>query len=348
MVGSKKQTGIPGKSDAVTVDGVLETVRKVWDAVERADLADKPNLRKDITQTINRLKGRIEGKIGKPSTIPNERSLFDLSEAPKKTKLISDDSSQPRFNEPALRIYDKDFAEHSLRHLPESADFQSVEEFRGYLSQKLRFNSQATRRRAANYLVGRFFPGDIYHADLPLFAAAATGKSSLGEALFYLTCRAEKIVSLVADEIVFPSLALGGVSRSKIRDFVQSQFPKSKSVEAIGQSIVRTYHAFGIGLPDRVRLKVSLREGSLVSFAYILHLEFPEPGMHTFENMFNGPMHKWLLWDQQWMVRQLYLLRELGLLSKVSEIDRMRQFTTKHTLAQATQSIVALAKESPV
>jgi hypothetical protein len=47
------------------------------------------------------------------------------------------------------------------------------------------------------------------------------------------------------------------------------------------------------------------------------------------------------------VVRQLYRLREAGLLSKVSEIDRLRQFTTKYTLAEAVQPIVALAKESP-
>ena len=59
-------------------------------------------------------------------------------------------------------------------------------------------------------------------------------------------------------------------------------------------------------------MNVSLREGSLASFAYVLHLEFPEPGMYSFERLFNGPMHRWLLWDQQWMVRQLYRLREAG------------------------------------
>jgi DNA repair protein RadC len=47
------------------------------------------------------------------------------------------------------------------------------------------------------------------------------------------------------------------------------------------------------------------------------------------------------------MVRQLYRLREAGLLSKVSEIDRLRQFTTKYTLAEAIGPLVALAEESP-
>lgn len=67
--------------------------------------------------------------------------------------------------------------------------------------------------------------------------------------------------------------------------------------------------------------------------------------LHTFEKMLNGPMHRWLLWDQTWMIQQLYRLRESGLLSKVSEIDRMRQFTTKFDLAGAMPQILALAEE---
>ena len=110
--------------------------------------------------------------------------------------------------------------------------------------------------------------------------------------------------------------------------------------------MVGTYQTYGIGSASRTRLNVVLREGCLASFAYILHLEFPEPGMHAFDKMFDGPMHRWLLWDQHWMNQQLYRLRELGLLSKVSEIDRLRQFTTKYTLADVMQRIAVLAQES--
>ena len=64
--------------------------------------------------------------------------------------------------------------------------------------------------------------------------------------------------------------------------------------------------------------------------------------MQTFEKILDGPMHKWLLWDRQWMIEQLYLCRQEGLLSKISEIDSMRQFTTKYPLREATERIVNL------
>jgi hypothetical protein len=325
---------------------VVATVRTLWIAAEGTTDGEKAKLKQDITQTVNRLKKRVEGRLGRPVAIAStERQLFDELEQPSETE-IAVPSPLPRFTEPVLRVYAKDFADHALQHLPQAINYKTVEDFRNYLTDKLRFNSQATRRRSANYIVSRFFPGDVYNDDLPQFAAATAGKPSLGEALFYLTCRTERIVSLVAEEVVFPSLAQGGVSRTRIREYIQSKFPQSKSADHIGQSIVRSYQFYGIGSPNRTRLNVSLREGSLASFAYVLHLEFPEPGMHAFEKMFDGPMHKWLLWDQQWMIGQLYKLREVGLLSKVSEIDQLRQFTTKYTLAESVQRIVALAKES--
>jgi hypothetical protein len=298
-----------------------------------------------MTQTTDNRKRRLDKPV---AAAVKELLLFDewdQQQAPETE--IAVESPLPRFAEPVFRVYAKDFADHALQHLPQAVKYHSVEDFRKYLADKMGFNSQATRRRSANYIVSRFFPREVYNDDLPQFAAVTAGKPALGEALFYLTCRTEKIVSLVAEEVVFPSLAQGGVSRSRIRDYIQSKFPRSKSADHIGQSIVRSYQFYGIGRPNRTRLNVSLREGCLASFAYVLHLEFSEPGMHAFEKIFDGPMHKWLLWDRQWMIRQLYRLREVGLLSKVSEIDRLRQFTMKYTLADAVQRIVALAQESP-
>ena len=123
------------------------------------------------------------------------------------------------------------------------------------------YNSQATRRRSANYIVSRFFPGEVYNDDLPQFAAATAGKPALGEALFYLTCRTEKICRWSPKQSSSHHSPQGGVSRTRLREYVQSKFPHSKSADHIGQSIVRSYQFYGIGSPNRTRLNVSLREG---------------------------------------------------------------------------------------
>jgi DNA repair protein RadC len=338
------------QNDSLSVESVIEIVRKLWKSVEEE--AEEPNrtkLKKHIGRTVNLLKGRIEKTLkASPRPLQGRLLLSGLEEdEDRPSALKKGPPTKPRFTDPVPRIYDKDLVEHALTHLPEAIKYSDIDSYRSYLTEKIAFNSQATRRRAAGYLIGRYFPGEALHRDLVEFAARMAGKPALSDALFYLTCRMEPIVALVADEVVFPSLPEGGVARSRVKEFVQSEFSGSKSVSDMSQAIIRTFERFGIGSATRTRLNVSLREGSLAAFGYVLHLEFPEPGMYSFERMFDGPMHKWLLWDQQWMVRQLYRLREAGLLSKVSEIDRLRQFTTKYTLAEAVQPIVALAKESP-
>lgn len=327
----------------------METLRSLWRSVEaQEDTHDRAKLKTDIARSINLLKGRIEKAIKSSAGLHQERLLFngfDDSE-PQPPTATKQPLTKPRFTEPVVRIYDKDLVEHALEQIPEAINFSDIDAYRNHLVEKIRFNSLATRRRAATYLIGRYFPGEALHRDLVEFAAKTAGKPALSDVLFYLTCRMEPIVASVADEVIFPSLPEGGVARSRIQEFVQAKFPASKSVSDMTQAIVRTFERFRIGSSTRARLNCALREGSLAAFGYVLHLEFPEPGMYSFERLLSGPMHRWLLWDQQWMTRQLYVLREAGLLSKVSEIDRMRQFTTKYPLEEGVHRLMGLPQEA--
>lgn len=333
-------------SDSSELESAVADLRSAWASVDRASVVNAAKIKSDISRTVSRLKQRVESAIRDVDVPPENLPLFERNGSSSGPSSTNNILTRERFPDVALRVYGKDLAIHAIQHIPKLVGCVSIDDIRKYLTDNLRFNSQATRRRNANYLINRYFPGEVVHTDVIAFTRAAAGTPALGDALFYLTARTEKVVALVAEEVVFPSLAIGAVSRAKIRDFVQARFPSSKSANQIGVSVVATYQTFGVAHATRTKLDVCLREGSLAAFAYILHLEFPEPGMYSFERLLDGPMHKWLLWDQQWMVRQLYRLREVGLLSKVSEIDRMRQFTTKFPLAQAVQPIVALAKES--
>ena len=68
----------PAVNGSATVGTVLGIVRSLWQAVERTPGADQVKLKKDITQTINRLRGRVEGRLGQPvRTEATERLLFD-------------------------------------------------------------------------------------------------------------------------------------------------------------------------------------------------------------------------------------------------------------------------------
>jgi hypothetical protein len=345
---SKIRGGSSSAYPAQDIDAAIKSLRLLWKKVEKAQGVDQSKLKREMLETVGRLRNRIEAQLKRNLSYSTEPSLFPLAPGEPIPALLEDQSGfiADRFPKPILRSYNKDLTDHALKHLPHLTGFSDKEQIRRYLTEKIRFNSLATRRRAANYLINRFFPCSTINNELPRFAAATAGKPSLSEALFYLTCRSELIVALAAEDVVYPSLAQGGIARNRILEFVQSKFKNSKSIQDISQALIRTYERFGIATANRTTLNVSLREGSTEAFAYVLHLEFPEPGMYSFESILSGPMHKWMLWDRDWMVSQLYHLRERGLLVKVSEIDRMRQFTTKFSLCDAIEPIVALAKES--
>lgn len=328
------------------LDSVLELVRALWDATEGADDDDiRKDLRKRITDEVGRLDEIVRSKLNLTEKVRSHQKAESAQ-----IKLFPEDSETPppsRFEDSEVRVFVTDLAAQALKLLPEAARFSTMEEYRSFLVENLSYNSVSTRKRNANYLLNRFFPGHHLHRDLTAFAAAA-GEERLAEVLFYLTARSEKILQLIAEKVVWPALPVGSVTRAKIRDFVKTQLHANDPAKRTTIAAAQCYSRFGIAEISKTKLNVKVRAGGLIpsgdlaSFAYVLHLEFPESGMQPFEKVLDGPMHKWLLWDRQWMVQQLYLLREEGMLSKVSEIDGMRQFTTKYSLSEAIPHIAGL------
>ncbi len=332
------------------LDRIVGELRTLWEKASRAEPTVRTNLQSEIVQAIEKLKKQVGVQVADEHLGRTAYQLFG-GQTPAETNTASEPSPAspvPRFPaEPILRLYDKDLADQALVALVQASRFSDVEEYREHLALTLPFNAESTRRRAANYLTGRYFPSGIIHEDLARFTVASMGRPSLGDVLFYLTCRVEKVVAMIAEGVVWPSLADGGVLRTRITDYVRGRVPSwgKNSVTDVGAAVVRTYERFGIGNSTRTRLNVSVRQSDLPAFAYILHLECSEPGMYGFERLLQGPMRRWLLWDQEWIVKQLYACEEAGLLAKISEIDRAKQFTTKFTLDEAVGPIISLIPE---
>ena len=53
-----------------------------------------------------------------------------------------------------------------------------------------------------------------------------------------------------------------------------------------------------------------------------------------------------MLWNPNRLLHALYELRNQGLISKISEIDNIRQFTTKYSLAGVVEQIVSGCKKT--
>ena len=229
----------------------------------------------------------------------------------------------------SMRTFANDETANALALIPEAHRFTDLEAFRAFLRERLPYNSISTRQRRANYIIDRFFPAGQLNTPLAYYAAHCGSTEDLKPALFYHLLRAEPLAAKVADELVWPAVPLGQVDREQMREFVLRLLPEigPASQAKVLQSLSNSYTLLDVATGDGTQLRFQIHSGTLPGFLYVLTALFPRPGMYSFGELENGPMRRWLLWDREWMRRQLYNLRDLGIVSKVSEIDTIRQFT---------------------
>jgi DNA repair protein RadC len=228
-----------------------------------------------------------------------------------------------------MRVFANDEIETALQFLPRAAECSSLVDFKSLLEQELPYNSQETRQRRASYILDRYYPAGSIDTSLTAYAQNFQSGDGLKSVVFYQLAQAEPILAKAADEFIFPALPLGKISRDSLRDFILGYLPeiKAASQAKVLRSIFYAYTWLGVGRTDGEYLKFQLHPGNQDAFAYILTSEYPEPGIYSFDNLYDGPAHHWLLWDREWIRKQLYVLRDIGVVSKVSEIDTVKQFS---------------------
>ena len=135
-------------------------------------------------------------------------------------------------------------------------------------------------------------------------------------------------------ELFIPNISRGTIPRKKVDDYLKEKFPNS----AMG---IDGSRGFIESLKDADVIKVfgrnltfSYRQVDSISFAYMLHAEFPSPGMFDISKIEKNNVFVPQLWQSMDLLEALYILRNKGIISKISEIDTLRQFTTKFTLEQ--------------
>ncbi len=269
----------------------------------------------------------------KKSNVPaiaasSQLNLFDLSDDEEITAKQKEEKLKQK-KERKMRVFTNDEIANSIKFLPHAANFSTLEEFKQYLSEKLPYNSADTRLRRANYIVDRFYPDNDIDTSLTYFLDHCSTEIDLKPAIFYHVLKAEPIAIKVADEFIWSSLPVGRIDREQLRESVLSYLPDagSSSQKNMLRALFYTYDLLGIGSANDTILRFQLHNGTLESFLYILTSEFPQPGIYSFDSLYNGPLHRWLLWDREWIRLQLYNLQDFGILTKVSEIDTVSQFT---------------------
>jgi len=66
--------------------------------------------------------------------------------------------------------------------------------------------------------------------------------------------------------------------------------------------------------------------------------------MYDITKLESNPTIRAMLWNPDKILVSLYELRNQGIISKISEIDNIRQFTVKWTLDQVVEHVIAGGK----
>jgi hypothetical protein len=222
--------------------------------------------------------------------------------------------------------------------LPETVDWQALA---SYVRKSLHYNSEESRQRYASYVLKRLFPSGKADLSLIKFTRCFANAPELRDVCLYRYLLAEPLLLKVIEETFLPVLSRGFVNRDEIQLFVNKLFPSMKSNRKCVLAIVDVLTSTGICKMQNNELTFRTRKPALASFAFILHSEFPEPGMYDLKLIDTNSYFSVMMWDKEHISNAIYELRNAGIISKVSDIDGMRQFTVKYRLPELVQKLVS-------
>jgi len=237
-------------------------------------------------------------------------------------------------------LFGKAILKEAIELLPKLPDTESLSDVREFLRRNIHFSAVETRRRYADYIILRMFPKGYADKALSLFARKYVNHQELKDVCFYRFCNVEHLMFDVIETLFIPAMGAGHIKRERLREYLKQRFPASKMIADSAKAIVDALTAGGILKADRTTIYFSYRDILLPSFAFILHSEFQEPGMYDIEKLESNRAIRSMLWNPTRILPALYELRNQGLISKISEIDKVRQFTTRWTLDEVVTKLL--------
>jgi DNA repair protein RadC len=234
----------------------------------------------------------------------------------------------------APALFSNALLKEAIALVPRLPDTESLDEVRTFLRSALHQSSEQTRERYAQYIARRLFPPGVADRAMRLFARSFAGTGSLADVVFYRFTKAEPVVEQCVGALLIPAMGRGTLPRVTIRHYLIERFPGARSalIEDTARAIVQALEGAGIARTERQQVAFRWRDVCPRAFAFVLHSEFPRPGMYDVGQVETARAFQALLWRPDALVHALYELRNRGWIAKVSEIDSVRQFTTIHDL----------------
>jgi DNA repair protein RadC len=286
---------------------------------------------------------RVKGSVMEMPGPAIQGTFFESISTEKNAQTSPKRSSRQRkrIQRPGTGMFGKAMLKEAIRILPNLPDSESLDEIRSFIRNNLHFSAEQTRERNASYIIRRMFPNGLADHPLRAFAKAFPGTQELRDICFYRFLQAELLEVEFVEDLILSNLGTGKLTRDRIRQYLKEKFPEIRSIGDCGQAIVDALSAAGIINADRTKISFAYRDIPIPSFAFVLHSEFPEPGMYDIRKLEENRMIRAMLWNPERILHSLYELRNQGIISKVSEIDNIRQFTIKYTLTGVVEQIIS-------
>jgi len=284
-------------------------------------------------------------EIAEPSA--HQISLFHESDSDVQTPEPEPDH-EPSVNKPKAQkkprkkrsgLFGKAVLREAIEMLPRLPDTDSLNEIRTYLRENLHHSAESTRNRYTCYIVRRMFPDGSADIALRKFAKHFGEDRNLKEVCFYRFMKSEPLLEQVIEELLIPRIGNGQLTRQKLTQYLENRFPGYKSIRDCTKGLADALIAGGVAKADRKKITFAYRDISLPAFAFIFHSEFPESGMYDLSKAEGNRTFRAMLWNPDLILPMIYELRNRGLISKVSEIDTVRQVTTKGSLAEIVEQL---------
>lgn len=292
----------------------------------------------------SRWTSRSEDLTTKMPTLMQQSLLGSEAPQSKRIKAKKGPTAKKKKAKKRSVIFTNAVLKEAIEILPKLPDTEDLEVTRQFLKKNLPFSAENTRDRYAPYITNRLFADGRADGALRSFAKIYAGRQELRDVCYYRFCKAEPLMLEVVDDLLIPSIGYGRLERSRLREYLADRFPSLKSTKKCAVAIVNALTAAGIAQSDRQKISFRYREPPFPSLAFVVHSEFPEPGMHEISKLEQSPMIRAMLWNPNSILPGLYELRNRSLISKVSEIDSFRQFTTKYSLDGLAETLEREAK----
>jgi DNA repair protein RadC len=306
---------------------------------------------KSVSATLLKLVERLRtqpvptatAKTATTKVKPTQSVLFDLPNVPAEPTsqpASSDRHSALRRGRSGKALFAKAILREAIALLPGIPDTDSLDKVRQYLQDHLHVSARQTRERYALYIILRMFPDGHADRSLRLFTRRYAGTRELAEVCFYRFIKVERLMEQVMSDLLLPAIGVGWVARADLLNYLTRRFPGTDYVRDCTGAIVEALNSAGIANADRKGISFAYQDIPPAAFAFVLHSEYPTPGMYGIEALERNSTMRAMLWNPDGILPALYDLRNRKLISKVSEIDSVRQFTTSYTLAEVVDRLV--------